>query len=122
MSGDRSSGKRPEHVGSRSGILLRHVVVTMKGVHAAGKVAAAMEPRDDFVEDVVAQGPAMFMKFGDEVIVRREALMIAVEATMEVGLPSDADTRLRDLLLGPLFDGFSLSGDPPARVEPFKCS
>ena len=62
------------------------------------------------------------MEVGDEVIARWEALMAAVDATLEAGLSSDAETRLRDLLLGPLFDGFrrSLSGDPPARVEPFQ--
>ena len=120
--GDRSSGDMPEDVDSRGGISLRRVAVTMKGMQAAGKVAAAMEPRDEFVEDVVARGPAMFMEVGDEVIARREALMAAVDAALEAGLPSDAETRLRDLLLGPLFDGFrrSLSRDPPARVEPFQ--
>ena len=91
-------------------------------MQTAGKVVAAMEPQDEFVEDVVARGPVIFMEVGDEVIARREALMAAVDATLEAGLPSDAETRLRDLLLGPLFDGFrrSLSGDPPARVEPFQ--
>ena len=120
--GDRSSGGMSEDVDSRGGISLRRVAVTMKGLQAAGKVAAAMEPRDEFVEDVVARGPAMFMEVGDEVIARREALMAAVDAALEAGLPSDAETRLRDVLLGPLFDGFrrSLSGDPPARVEPFQ--
>ena len=49
----------------------------------------------------------MFMEVGDEVIARREALMAAVDAALEAGLPSDAETRLRDLLLGPLFDKFS---------------
>ena len=120
--GDRSSGDMPEDLGSRGGISLRRVAVTVKGMQAAGKVAAAMEPRNEFVEDVVARGPAMFMEVGDEVIARREALMAAVGAALEAGLPSDAETRLRDLLLGPLFDGFrrSLSGDLPARVEPFQ--
>ena len=112
----------PEDVDSRGGISLRRVAVTMKGMQAAGKVAAAMEPRDEFIEDVVVRGPAMFMEVGDEVIARREALMAAVDAALEAGLPSDAETRLLDLLLGPMFDGFrrSLSGDPPARVEPFQ--
>ena len=88
----------------------------------AGKGAAAMEPRDEFVEDVVARGPAMFKEVGDEVIARREALMAVVGAALEAGLPSDAETRIRGLLLGPLFDGFrrSLSGDPSARVELFQ--
>ena len=47
--------------------------------------------------------------------------MAAVDAAVEAGLPPDAETRLRDLLLGPLmFFVASLSGDPPARVEPFQ--
>ena len=119
---DRSSGDMPKDVGSRGGISLRRVAVTMKGMQAAGKVAAAIEPRDEFVGDVVAQGPAMFMEVGDEIIARREVLTAAVDAALEAGLPSDAETRLRNLLLGPLVDGFrrSLSGDPPARVEPFQ--
>ena len=60
------------------------------------------------------------MEVGDEVIIGREALMAAVDAALEADLPPDAETRLRDLLLGLLFDVFrrSLSGDPPARVEP----
>ena len=70
--GDRSSGDMPEDVGSRGGISLRRVAVTMKGMQAAGKVAAAMQPRDEFVEDVVTQGPAMFMEVGDEVIARQD--------------------------------------------------
>ena len=107
--GGRSSGDMPEDVGSRGGISLLRVAVTMKGIQAAGKVAAAMEPRDESVEDVVARGPAMFMDVGDEVIASREALMAAVDAALEAGLPSDAETRLRDLLLGPLFDGFRRS-------------
>ena len=52
----------PEDVGSRGGMSLRNVAVTMKGMQAAGKVAAAVEPRDAFVEDVVTRGPAMFME------------------------------------------------------------
>ena len=104
--GDRSSGGMPEDVGSRCGISLRHVVVIMKGIQTAGKVAAAMEPRDEFVGDVLARGPGMFMEVGDEVVARREAVVAAVDAALDADLPSDAETRLRDLLLGPLFDGF----------------
>ena len=120
--GDRSSGEMPEDVDSRCGILLRHVAVTMKGLQAAGRVAAAMEPWNKFVEDVVAQRPVTFRNVVDEVITRREALVVVVVTALEAGLPSDAENRLRDLLLGPLFDGFcrSLWGDPPARVEPFQ--
>ena len=44
----------------------------MKGTQAAGKVAAAIEPRDAFVEHVVARGPAMFKEVGDEVIARQD--------------------------------------------------
>ena len=122
QSGDRSSEDKPEDVGSRGEISLRRVAVTMKGIQAVSKVAAATEPRDAFVEDVVARGPAMFMELGDEVIARREALMVAVDAALEADLPSDAETRLRDLLLGPLLDSFhrSLPGGPPARMEPFR--
>ena len=40
--GDRSNGDMPEDVGSRGGISLPHVAVTMKGMQAAGNVAAAM--------------------------------------------------------------------------------
>ena len=112
--GDRSSGDMPDDVGPRDGISLRRVAMTMKGMQAAGKVAAAMEPRDEFVEDVVAPGPAMFMEVGGKAIARREALMAAVDAALEAGLPFDAKTRLRDLLLGPV------SGDPPARKKPFQ--
>ena len=116
--GDESSGGMPEVVGSRGWTSLRHVAVTMKSMQAAVKVAVVREPRDEFVEDVVARGPAVFMEVGDEVDVRREALMAVVDAALEPGLPSDAETRLRDLLLRPLFGGFrrSLSEDPPARV------
>ena len=71
--GVRSSGEMPEDVGSRGGISLRHVAVAMKGMQAAGKVAAAMEPLDEFVKDMVAQGSAMLTEVGDEVISRREA-------------------------------------------------
>ena len=112
----------PEDIGSRGGISLRRIAVTMKYMQAAGKVTAATEPRDEFVEDVVARGPAMFMEVGDEVIARREALMAAVDAALVAGMPSEAETRLRDLLIGPLFDGFhrSLSEDPPARMEHFQ--
>ena len=62
----------PNDVGSRGGISLRNVAVTVKGGQATDKVAAVMEPRDEFVEDVVARGPAVFMQVGDEVIARRE--------------------------------------------------
>ena len=62
------------------------------------------------------------MEVSDNLIARGEAPTAAVDAALEAGLPLDADTRLRDLLLGPLFDGFrrSLSGDPPVRGEPFQ--
>ena len=118
QSSDRSNEDKPEDVGSRGEISLRRVAVTMKGIQAVSKVAAATEPRHAFVEDIVARGPAMFMELGDEVIARREALMVAVDTALEADLPSDAETRLRDLLLGPLLDGFhrSLPGDPPARM------
>ena len=76
-------------------------------MQAAGKVAAAMEPRDELVEDEVARGPVMFMEVSEEVIDRREALMAAVDAVLEAGLPFDAETRLRDLLLGPLLMVFA---------------
>ena len=73
------------------------------------------------MEDVVARGPTMFMDLGEEVIDRGEVLMATVDAALEAGLPPDAETRLRDLLLEPRFDGFrlSLSEDPPTRWEPF---
>ena len=48
--GGRSSGDMPEDVGFRGGILLRRVAVTMKGMQAADKMAAAMEPRDELLE------------------------------------------------------------------------
>ena len=51
----------------------------MRSMQSAGKVAAAIEPRYEFVEDVVARGPEMFMEVGDEVIARREAMVVAVE-------------------------------------------
>ena len=57
-----------EDVVSRGGISLWHVAATMKGIQATGKVAAALEPRDEFVEDVVARRPAMLIEVGDEVI------------------------------------------------------
>ena len=122
QSGDRSSEDKPEDVGSCGEISLQRVAVTMEGMQAVSKVAAAMEPQDEFVEDVVARGPATFMELGGEVIARREALMAAVDAALEADLPSDAGTRLCDLLLGPLLGGFqrSLPGDPPARMEPFR--
>ena len=104
--GDESSGGMPELVGSRGWISLRHVAMTMKAMQASVKVAAVREPRDEFVEDVVVWGPAVFMEVGDEAIVRREALMPVVDAALEPGLPSDAETRLRNLLLRPLFGGF----------------
>ena len=65
----------------------------------------------------------MFMGVGEEVTARREAPMATLDTALEAGLPSDAETRVRDLLLrGPPIDGFrrSLSRDPPARVEPFQ--
>ena len=48
--------------------------------------------------------------------------MAAVDTALEAGLPSDAETRVHDLLFEPLFDGCcrSLPGDPPATVEPFQ--
>ena len=53
---------------------------------------------------------------------RREALMAAVDAASEAGLPSDAEVRLLDLLFVPLFDGFRLSlpGGSPAKVGHFQ--
>ena len=96
-----------EDVGSPGNMSLRTVAVAMNGMRAAGKVAAAVEPRDAFVEDFVARGPAMLMEVGDEVIIGREALMAAVDAALEADLPPDAETRLRDLLLGLLFMYFA---------------
>ena len=56
-------------------------------------MAAAVDPRDEFVEDVVAYGSAMFMEVGDEMITRREALMVALDDALEAGLPPNAETR-----------------------------
>ena len=106
---DRSSGEMSEDVDSSGGISLRNVALMMKGMQAEGKVAAAVELRGEFVEDVMAREPEMFMKVGGEVIARREALMARVDIALEAGLPPDAETCLRDLLLGPLFDGFHRS-------------
>ena len=119
--GDTSRGEMPEYVGSRGRMPLRNVAVTVRGMQGEGKKASALEPRYEFVEDVVARGPAMFREVGEEVIDRRKALMVAANAALEAGLPPDAETRLRDLLLEPRFDGFprSLSGDPQARLKPF---
>ena len=95
--------------------------MTIKSMQAGGKGATDLEPWDDFVEDVVARGPTMFLEVDEKVTDRREALMVAVDAALEAGLPPDAETRLRDLLLEPRFNGFhrSLSEDPPTRLEPF---
>ena len=40
----------PEDVDSRGGISLRRAAVTMKGMQAAGKVAAAMKPRESLLK------------------------------------------------------------------------
>ena len=86
--GDRSSRDMPENVGSRGGISLRRVAVTMKGMQAAGKVAAAMEPQYEFVEDVVAWGPAMLMELGDEVIARQNIYTTDGKAVLDSPLGS----------------------------------
>ena len=107
--GDSSSEEIPEDAVSRSGISLRHVAGMMKNIQVAGQVTAAVESRDEFVKDTVVRGPATFMEVGDDVITRRQALRAAVDAALEAGLPSDAKTRLRNILLGPLFDDFCRS-------------
>ena len=112
----------PEAIGARGGVLLRNVDAMIKDAQAVGMLVAAVDPRDECVADVVAREAAIFVEVGDEVIARREALMAAVDAALEAGLLSDAETRLCDLLLGPLLDGFhkSLSEDSPALVKPFQ--
>ena len=120
--GGARSGEMPDDVGSRCEISLHCITVTLKSMQAADKVASVMELRVEFVEDMDVQGPAMFMEVGNEAIARRGALMASVDAALKAGLPSDAETRLRELLIGPMFDEFrrSSSGYPPARVEPFQ--
>ena len=64
--GDTSSGEMPEDVGSRGGMSLRNVAVTMRGMQGEGKEASVLEPRYEFVEDVVSRGPVMFMESWQE--------------------------------------------------------
>ena len=109
--GDRSSGDMPEDVGSRGGISLRCVAVTMKGMQVAGKVAAAMEPRDEFVEDVVARGPAMFMEVGDEVISRQD---IYTDGKAVVDSPLGSVVRDENGLYRVDYEGIQMIWVPPA--------
>ena len=109
--GDRSSGDMPEDVGCRGGISLRRVAVTMKSVQAAGKVAAAMEPRDAFVEDVVARGPAMFMEDGNGVIARQD---IYTDGKEVLDSPLGSVVRCENGLYRVDYGGMQVIWVPPA--------
>ena len=64
----------------------------------------------------------MFMEAGEEVAVRREALVGALRVAVEVGLPEGCVAELEEILLGECFDAFrrALTGETPARVAPMR--
>ena len=62
----------------------------------------------------------MFMEAGKKVAARREALVGALRAAVEVGLPEMCAVELEEIVLGECFDAFrrALTGETPARVTP----
>lgn len=78
-----------------------------------GKVALAVEPRNEFVDDAVARGLVMF----------QERLITSIDATSKGNLPPGAESCLHDILLGQLFYGFRRSMSRILRrwYNPFKC-
>ena len=62
----------------------------------------------------------MLVEAGEEVAVRREALVGTSSVGVDVGLPKGCEAELEEIMLGELFDGFQrvLTDETPARVAP----
>lgn len=88
--GNGSSGEVSGDSGSRSGMPVPIVAVMMKSMQAAGKMAAPVDLRR----------PAMLQEVCHEWIAHRETLRAVVDGVLGAGLPTEAEVRLRGLLLG----------------------
>ena len=80
------------------------------------------DPLDEFCKTLVSYGPAMFMEAGEEVAARREALVVALRVSVEVGLPEGCVAEQEDILLGESLDAIwrALTNETPARVAPMR--
>lgn len=114
-------GQALEGGNTRGGVSSWNGDMTVKGTQAADSVSAAVEPRDELVQDVVEGIPAMLLEVGDAMIASREVLVAIVGAALRASLSLGTEARSHHLLLRMLFDAFrrSFSGDPLARVRLF---
>ena len=94
--------------------------VTLAGRETARVEAGRQEPLHEFREMLLSRSPTMFMKVREEIKARREALVGALHAAVQVGLPEAYVHEVKERGLGQCFGAFrrALTGEPPARVEP----
>ena len=64
----------------------------------------------------------MFMEVGEEIKDRRKALVRALRAAVQAGLPEAYVREVKEIVLGQYFGVFrrALTGEPPARLEPMR--
>ena len=77
---------------------------------------------DEVTNELVEQGPQMFMEQKEEVRTRKEALSLAVDAAEENGLPLECIRKLRRMVLHTHEEAFrsALVGELPARMDPME--
>ena len=98
-----------------------HVHLTVEAF-GGGTGPVEEDQTDEVTDELLAQGPRMFMEPEEEMQARKAALVTAVFEAERSGLPPDCATRLRELVLDTHRGAFrrALVGEPPAAVEPMK--
>lgn len=92
--------------------------LTLQGILQAQAEDALPDLSDELCGTLVSRGLDMFMKAGEEVAARREALVGGLSVAVETGLPEGCVAELEEIVVGECFDAFrrALTGEPPARM------
>ena len=87
----------------RSLWLMSGPTVTLAGMEKARVEVGLQEPPNEFRETLLSRGSTMFMEVGEEIQAGREALVGALHAVVQAGLPEAYVREVEEIILGQFF-------------------
>ena len=108
----------------RSLRLMSGPTVTLAGMETARVEAGLQEPPDEVRDTLLSRGPTVFLEVREEIKARREALVGALHAAVQAGLPEAYVREMEEIVLGQCFGAFrrALTGEAAGAREIHACN